>query len=222
MRVEERDAGLTSRESEISGLDVGVAHLDRGVALRKFDGLGAEGGDDLRGFLRGGGLGAFELGDLGLQLGELRLGGLEGFGQRSDGSVLDGGFHLEGLQFGRGADGHLLDSGAEVVAFSGKARKRGGGLDELLFDGHASPAEIGNLGRGDDGLFDLVFDFLFGLFDDFRHILGGHDFDAQGGHGLAAVGAVVDEQVDHFAGVEAFLDYAGLEGGSLFGAVIHD
>ena len=221
MRVEERDAGLTSRESEISGLDVGVAHLGRAVALREFDGLSAKGRHDLGGFLRGAGLAGFELRDFSQGSGKGGFGGLEGFGKRSNGSVLDGGFDAEAVQFGRSADSHLLHGGAEVVAFGSEAGQRGGGRDELLFDGHLRPAEIGNLRFRSDRRFDGGHFFVF-LFDDFRDVFGSHDGDAQGGHGVAGVGAVVDEEVNRASGIELGLNDASLEGRGLGVGVVHD
>ena len=100
MGVEEGDAGRAGGHREVSGLDVGGAHLRGRVALGQLDGLGAEGGDDLGGFLRGAGLTGFELGDLGLQLGGFQGGGFQGGGQFGELRILGGGFDLEG-QIGR-------------------------------------------------------------------------------------------------------------------------
>ena len=219
MRVEERDAGLTSREGEVSGLDVGVAHLRWAVALRKFDGLGAEGRHDFGGFLGGGHLGGFELSGLGLEGRKFGFANLEGFGEGSDSGFLDRCLDAQRVQFGRSADGHLLHGGAEVVAFGSKAGQRGGGRDELLFDGHLRPARIGNraLGRFLRGnLFDVIF------LDHLRDGSRVHDFHAQGGDGVAGVLAVIDEQVNRASGIELGLNHASLEGRGFSAGVIHD
>ena len=95
---------------------------------RSGDRLDTRGGEDGRGLDGGGGLGGFELDDLGVGLGE------SGF-QFLNLLVLGGGIDLSLVEFGRDVDDRGFDGLAEVVAFSGEGDDSGLGGLEAFFDG---------------------------------------------------------------------------------------